>query len=141
MPRTGFPPVFFQNLESVVSDCVFSHDSCSELEGWELKVPALTRLPIVGDVKDCIFMTNLITIEDGRAEEEGLDRFWTRLRQVLGTTHIEGLWGTPGSIRLEGSEDALMVYVYLKSSKTTDELNSILGQTIFTPEGEMGEEL
>lgn len=115
----------------------------TELMQWADEVPDLAALPKVGNAEDAVFMANSVRLEKGRFEEKGLNRFWSRLRQVAALPCIEGILAPPLSIALcrpKGQEAALLCS-YFKSSKSMDELNNLLGKKVFTPEGEIGEEL
>lgn len=114
-----------------------------EMARWREEAPALAALPRVDNAEAIVHMVNPVRFRRGRLRQEGLDRFWARLRRVAALSHIEGVLAPPVALRLSRPEGRRTVFLctHLRSSKTKDELNDLLGERIFTGEGELGEEL
>jgi hypothetical protein len=125
---------------------------CLELEGHQKALDALNQLPPVTSAENCVYMTNVVRLQNGLVPEDKLNLFWERVLRVLDTSYIVGRLSPPMMIRLAGPStpagplgsalaNRALLCVYLKSTKTMDELNTILGEKYFSPEGGLGEEL
>ena len=109
----------------------------------ESRVPGWAELPEVAMVEGCVFMANPVKFARGVARPTSVDRFVTRMQRALDSGYMTGKLGPVMSIPLarKGNYDRVMLLAYFHSPKTMAQLNTLLGETLFTPEGAMGEEL
>ena len=102
----------------------------------ELRIPAWRGLPKVTTADDCVFLVREIETDGIDPLEESVERFTELLRRVLGTGHVTGKLSPVVMIPLVGSRMALAAY--MRSDRTREELNALLGEEVLLLEGEIG---
>ncbi len=118
-----------------------------QVRGWKGNVEALvlgwSELPKVTDAAGCVFMVNeLTTVRVGEAitiTAASVEQFAWRLGLALRTGHFTGKLSPIVVIPL--AKDRMAMAAYVRSPKTREELNALLGEEWFVEEGSIGAKL
>lgn len=131
-----------KSVNTVGGHSVRITDMNDEIRGL---VPAWGKLPKVTSVEGCVFMVNPTrAAARGGPCPTGFQAFAERLKQVLDTGHFTGRLAPMMSMPLAAltpGENRVLMSAYIRSDKTMEQLNELLGEEFFTPEGSMGKEL
>lgn len=118
-----------------------------QVRRWKGNVEALVlgwnELPKVTDAAGCVFMVNeLATVRVGEAVSitaASVERFAERLSLALKTGHFTAKLSPIVVIPL--GKDRMAMAAYVRSPKTREELNALLGGEWFVEEGSIGARL